>query len=319
VSNRSVQIVHEDCEPLKQRSCKSIDDALWWQLVVKTTAPFSEAVSDHLIVQGAVSVTFRGAADQALYELTLGEPLLWDTMDVIGLFDVETDTALVLASLQLISPQLIGPASVEFLADQDWNRAWMSQFHPISFADKLWICPSWLPIPDPHAINVILDPGMAFGTGTHPTTALMLEWLSEQALTGKQLIDYGCGSGILAIAAAKLGATVIAVDNDPNALVVTLENAEMNQLRASQLTTYLPQDLPSMKVDILLANILAQPLMALAPHLAEHVSVDGVVVLSGILPEQAESVSEQYKPWFNLSPAVIKDGWVRLEGVRMDI
>jgi len=290
----------------------------WWQLVIKTKPTFSEQLSDHLIEQGAVAVTFRDAASQPLYELTLGEQLLWNNTEVIGLFDIESDSKPVLASLQLISEHIIGEPHIEQVPDKDWNRVWMDQFHPISFADKLWICPSWLPIPDPTAINVILDPGMAFGTGTHPTTALMLEWLSQQALTGKQLIDYGCGSGILAIAAAKLGAKVIAVDNDPNALVVTRENANNNQLSPLQLITYLPQDLPLMKVDILLANILAEPLMMLAAHFADCIKVGGTVVLSGILPEQINSISEQYKSWFTLSPAVIKDNWVRLEGVRCD-
>ena len=286
----------------------------WWQVITLTPAAQSEALSDHLMAQGAVSVTFSDGKGQPLYELQVGEKLLWDKVEVIGLFEMSSDSEKVLASLNAFS--VLTHTRIEQVDDQDWNRVWMDQFHPLSFANKLWICPSWLPVPDPSAVNVILDPGMAFGTGTHPTTALMLDWLDRCALAGKTVIDYGCGSGILAIAAAKLGAQVIAVDNDPDALEVTLENAQINALAGEQLTTYLPEALPPVQVDILIANILAQPLLELAAHLADCVQPGGLIVLSGILAEQADDVSQHYNTWFAMNASVIDNGWVRLEGRR---
>jgi ribosomal protein L11 methyltransferase len=190
----------------------------------------------------------------------------------------------------------------------------MKNFHPIQFGDRLWICPSWLEAPEPNAINIMLDPGLAFGTGTHPTTALCLNWLDGVDLTGKTVIDYGCGSGILAIAAALLGATrVIGVDIDPQALEATRENAKRNNVKVE---TYLSGDCPSIQADVLLANILAGPLQSLAPQFASLTRPGADIVLSGILHTQAQTVADAYGTWFNMNPAMQKEDWVRIDGLR---
>ncbi|MBT8145668.1 MAG: 50S ribosomal protein L11 methyltransferase, partial [Gammaproteobacteria bacterium] len=210
---------------------------------------------------------------------------------------------------------------VQSLADQDWEKSWMDRFHPMQFGRQLWICPSWSSPPDPDAVNIMLDPGLAFGTGTHPTTALCLEWLEQQNLQDKLVVDYGCGSGVLGIAAALLGAQrVLAVDNDPQAIVASESNREVNGLEASQLAVYLPENFPPqpamLPADILLANILAGPLEELAPAFASLIRPAGDLVLSGILPEQAPALLSCYQRWFKMSEPTERDGWTRLCGTR---
>jgi ribosomal protein L11 methyltransferase len=184
------------------------------------------------------------------------------------------------------------------------------------FGANLWIVPSWTAAPDAGAVNILLDPGLAFGTGTHPTTRLCLEWLDAHPTAGQQVIDYGCGSGILAIAAARLGAGhVWAVDNDPQALTATRDNAGRNEVTA-HIDTALPAGLPACQADVLIANILAGPLIDLAPHFATLVRPAGAIVLSGILPEQAAQVLAAYRPWFDMALPSEHEGWVRLEGCR---
>jgi ribosomal protein L11 methyltransferase len=190
----------------------------------------------------------------------------------------------------------------------------MQHFHPMRFGARLWICPSWQAPPAPDAVNILLDPGLAFGTGTHPTTALCLEWVDQHGADYDEVIDYGCGSGILALAAAKLGARhVWAVDNDPQALLATRANAANNGV-AHLIDAVTPQALPALRTQLLLANILAQPLIDLADRFSAYVSPGGYIVLSGILTQQAASVAAAYQKHFEMAPWVGKDEWIRLVG-----
>jgi ribosomal protein L11 methyltransferase len=227
------------------------------------------------------------------------------------------NTQSILAQLtKLMAPIALPSYRIEAIEDKDWVREWMDNFHPMCFGEKLWICPSWHQPPKPDAINILLDPGLAFGTGTHPTTALCLNWLDQADLEDKTVIDYGCGSGILAIAAALLGAKkVIGVDTDPQALEATQANAERNNV---QIATYLPQDCPNERADVVLANILAGPLQALAPTLASLSRPNADIILSGILEGQADTVSMSYQSLFTMQAPTQKEEWVRLVGQRHD-
>ena len=204
---------------------------------------------------------------------------------------------------------------IEQLEDKDWEREWMDNFHPMRFGERLWICPSWRDVPDENAVNVMLDPGLAFGTGTHPTTSLCLQWLDSLDLTGKTVIDFGCGSGILAIAALKLGAAkAIGIDIDPQAIQASRDNAERNGV-SDRLELYLPKDQPEeMKADVVVANILAGPLRELAPLISVLPVSGGLLGLSGILASQAESVCDAYADSFTLDPVVEKEEWCRITG-----
>jgi ribosomal protein L11 methyltransferase len=200
---------------------------------------------------------------------------------------------------------------LEQLEDKDWEREWMDNFHPIRFGQRLWVCPSWRDIPDPTAVNVMLDPGLAFGTGTHPTTRMCLRWTAAHAPQGQRVLDYGCGSGILAMGAAKFGATDIdAVDIDPAAVEATTLNAETNHVR---LRPGLPE-LAQGEYDLVLANILATPLKVLAPLLCAHVRSGGRLVLAGILSRQAQELKDAYAPWIALDVSDEQEGWILMTG-----
>ena len=290
----------------------------WLRISLDSSAHDPELLSELLSASGAVSVTFEDAADQPILEPLPGETDLWSRTQVSGLFAADVDAAQVLGALRrgLEDPGL--QATVTTLEDQDWERTWMDQFKPLRFGRRLWICPHWHTPPRPEDVNIILDPGLAFGTGTHPTTALCLEWLDAQNLWGKTVIDYGCGSGILAIAAAKLGARHIwAVDYDPQALTATANNATVNKI-GEHLSIHAPDALPGVTVDVLLANILSGPLLELAPRFARLVQPGGKLVLSGILSDQASALLEIYRAWFNMEPATTREEWVRLSGQRTD-
>jgi ribosomal protein L11 methyltransferase len=193
----------------------------------------------------------------------------------------------------------------------------MDRFEPIQFGARLWVCPSWKAVPDPTAVNLMLDPGLAFGTGSHPTTALCLQWIAQQDWQHKTVIDYGCGSGILAIAAILMGAEqVLGVDNDTQALTATIDNAQRNGIAAAAIPVFLPADTPNQAVDVMLANILAGPLIDMAQRLAELTKPAGSIALSGILQHQADAVIEAYQPWFDMHTVVAKDEWVRIDGNR---
>jgi len=286
----------------------------WLQLTFYSTKEKAEALAELLSEAGAAAVTMQDAADQPLYEPPPGATPLWQLTNVVGLFEEDTDGDAIVQQLKGQWQGEFPEFRSEVLEDQDWERAWMDEFKPMRFGERLWIVPSWHEPPEGDTVNILLDPGLAFGTGTHPTTRLCLEWLDGHDVAGKSVIDYGCGSGILALAAALLGAaSVIGVDNDPQALVATLDNAARNGV---SLRAYLPKEAPQEPADILVANILAGPLIELAPRLAALVKQGGAIALSGILPEQAESVSSAYTEWFVMQPPVEHDGWIRLEGIK---
>jgi len=285
----------------------------WIQFIFDSTPDDAESLSDYLSECGASAVTFQDNEDQPIYEPEIGTTPLWAATNVIALFDAKTDTDLIIQLLKgMLSPNAIPKYRIEAVEDKDWVREWMDNFHPMNFGDKLWICPSWHTPPQKDAVNIMLDPGLAFGTGTHPTTALCLNWLDQADVKDKVVIDYGCGSGILAIAAALLGAKkVIGVDTDPQALEATQANAKRNGVT---IDTYFPDDCPDEPCDLLLANILAGPLQSLVERLAALTKLGAPIVLSGILDSQAEDVSQSYQAWFDMKEPRLKDEWVRLVG-----
>ncbi|MEQ5126212.1 50S ribosomal protein L11 methyltransferase [Providencia alcalifaciens] len=290
----------------------------WIQIRINSTGKNAEALGDELMETGSVSVTFQDSHDTPVFEPLPGETRLWGDTDVIGLYDAETDMKWVVAQLE--NSPLLGAGfvhKIEQIEDKDWEREWMDNFHPMRFGQRLWICPSWRDVPDPTAVNVMLDPGLAFGTGTHPTTSLCLEWLDGLDLEGKTVIDFGCGSGILAIAALKLGAArAIGIDIDPQAILASRDNAERNGV-SERLSLYLPKDQPQdLQADVVVANILAGPLRELAPMISVLPRAGGHLGLSGVLASQAEGVADAYRADFNIDPVAEKDEWCRITGVK---
>ncbi|MEC8326231.1 MAG: 50S ribosomal protein L11 methyltransferase [Pseudomonadota bacterium] len=287
----------------------------WVQIRINSTKENAEIISDELMELGCPSVTFVDAKDTPIYEPKLGEVTLWADTTVIGLFDASVDMQAItehLAQMPILQENFV--CKVEQLEDKDWEREWMDNFHPIQFGERLWICPSWRDIPDPSAVNVLLDPGLAFGTGTHNTTALCLRWLDSLDLSGKTVVDFGCGSGILGIAALKLGAKrVIGIDIDPQALEASRDNAERNGV-ADQLEVYLPEDQPEFEADILVANILAQPLRELHHVILGLLKSGGKFALSGILEEQVMSVEDIYRQYAELETSQQDGEWMRVAG-----
>ncbi|AMX01540.1 50S ribosomal protein L11 methyltransferase [Microbulbifer thermotolerans] len=290
----------------------------WLQLRVDTDREHAEKIEEALLFAGAVSVTLQDNADQPILEPGLGEVPLWDHTRVTGLFDAEVDTAVTEAKAAAYLCELLPNARWEQLEDKDWEREWMSHYKPIRCGDKLWICPSWCEPPEPEAVNLLLDPGLAFGTGTHPTTFLCLQWLGQENLTGKNVIDFGCGSGILGIGAILLGAArASGTDIDPQALIASRDNAERNGIDPARFPVYLPEQLPREKADIVLANILAGPLVELAPQLSELTRIGGRICLSGILSSQADQVKAAYREWIDFDADGLHEDWVRLSGTRV--
>jgi ribosomal protein L11 methyltransferase len=289
----------------------------WLQLKLTSTRHQADALDDAMLAVGAVSITLEDDADQPILEPALGETPLWDQVRVTGLFDADIDTAAVTAQLGALLPGAMPDHRWEQLEDKDWEREWMQNYHPIQCGERLWICPSWQSPPEPDKVNLMLDPGLAFGTGTHPTTFLCLEWLDGQDLEGKRLVDYGCGSGILGIATLLMGARhVTGVDIDPQALLATRENARRNGLPESAMPVYLPAQCPPVSADLVLANILAGPLAELAPQLSALTNAGGKICLSGILASQAGAVMAAYTPWFEFEPVAQKEEWVRITGTK---
>lgn len=294
----------------------------WLQLKVNSSNQMAEQVEDTLIQLGAVAVTFEDNADEPIFEPPLGETPLWHQTRITGIFDTSSDTESISAVLLAMS-DLANPLqySWELLEDKDWEREWIKHYHPIQCGKRLWICPSWIDPPHPEQVNLMLDPGLAFGTGTHPTTFLCLQWLDQLQLQGKTITDYGCGSGILAIAALLLGATsAICIDIDHQALTATTSNALHNKLAPSRARVYLPEHAPAITSDIVLANILAGPLIAMAPKLAKLTKPSGLLCLSGILEDQTQDVMTSYQPWFDFDPPVYHaDGWARLTATKQSV
>lgn len=293
----------------------------WLQLTLEATHSNSEQLSDLLSQAGAAAVTMQDAHDAPIFEPPPGSTPLWKELLLTGLFEADADIDAVLCYVENHFGSL-PTYTLNPLEDKDWTRAWMDNFKPMQFGQKVWICPTWHTPPAPDAVNIMLDPGMAFGTGTHPTTSLCLKWLDEHFHKPVDVIDYGCGSGILGIAANLLGSEhVYAVDLDPQALIATQANAEKNHVQ-DKIETFsaieFKQRFQSLQCPLLLANILAGPLVELAEMLASHVTPGGRIVLSGILAEQAEKVSKTYQQWFTIDEIAQEDDWIRISGTKFD-
>ncbi|MEN8205992.1 MAG: 50S ribosomal protein L11 methyltransferase [Pseudomonadota bacterium] len=286
----------------------------WLQLSVEVSGDQAEVVSEAFTTMGALSVTVLDAGDEPLLEPAPGETPLWSNTRVIALFDAAQDSAELKQQLQAVLDAPVPDLIVEPLADRDWSNTWRDTFGAMQYGKRLWVCPVGESPSDPEAIVVHMDPGMAFGTGTHATTALCLEWLEAHPPVNRSVIDYGCGSGILAVAAHKLGAAnVTAVDIDPQALQATRENARRN---GCDIEVYRPETLGKRSVDLVVANILANPLIELATDLSRQVHAGGQLVLTGILAEQAEAVMTAYMDGFEFAVPVCREEWVLLEGLK---
>lgn len=296
----------------------------WLELSLTLHADQQARVESALDDLGALSITLRDADagtpdERAIFEPGVGETPLWKELVLQALFASEVDRLGLLHALTDLVPEL-APDQLAFreIADQDWTRAWMDQFHPMRFGRRLWIYPWNIqpPVDDTDSVIVRLDPGLAFGTGTHPTTALCLEWLDAADLSGKTLIDYGCGSGVLAIAALKLGAArVVAIDSDAQALTASRDNAERNGV-AEKMDLYLPKHFPQMHSDIVVANILAGPLDELAPNFATYLNPGDELALSGILRGQEDELLARYGEWFGNLEVVHREDWARISAKR---
>lgn len=304
----------------------------WIQISITTTKANTEAAEDCLFAQAALTVTLSDAADQPILEPEPGQTPIWNDAIVTGLFPADIDikvieTALKRCMLNTTSTDEDSPALTirhEILEDQNWTRAWMEHYQPMQFGERLWVCPWHLDPPDETAVNLRLDPGLAFGTGTHPTTALCLRWLGDNIPNNinehQTLLDFGCGSGILAIAARLLGLPhTDCVDIDPQALLATQDNARANHV-SENTNVFLPDDYhkqhSNTQYDIVVANILSGPLAELAPQLAQHCKTGGDIILSGILQQQADTVRDVYSHYFDMDAAIIDEDWVLLHGVR---
>ncbi len=291
----------------------------WLQFKIETSQQDAELWQERLEEVGAAAILLLDAGDQPLLEPPPGATPLWDHVIVNGIFTADSDVD-ALAEFFVTHYGLDAQCyKTELLEDKDWERAWMDHYHPMRFGTRLWVVPSWCPAPEPDAVNLLLDPGLAFGTGTHATTALCLEWLDSLELQGCTVIDYGCGSGILAIASLLLGAhQAIAIDNDPQALLATRDNAQRNGV-ADRLRVFAPDEVPESvgPADVIVANILAGPLIALAPKLTSMLQPGGRIALSGLIRSQVEDVQEAYEDSFLMEPATVRDeDWCRLSGVR---
>lgn len=272
------------------------------QIRLTIAASEYEAVCETFEKLGALSITLMDAEDNPIFEPEPGTQPIWEKAILLALFDQNAH---------------LENYPVEIIEDKMWQRECMDQFHPMRFGEKLWICPSWHEIDEPNAVIVKLDPGLAFGTGSHPTTKLCLTWLANHDLNNKILLDYGTGSGILAIAAKKLGAKkVYAVDIDTQALQAVEENAAHNTV---EITACTPDKLPAIQADIIVANILANPLIALAPHILSHLNKTGALILSGILISQLDDVKQAYASEIIFDMPVVDEEWVRLSGTRASV
>ena len=280
----------------------------WQNLSIVVTNDAAERLEALLRSSGAVSVTMADAGDNPIFEPDLGTTPLWARVKISALFPLETN----LSDLEYTLRSNCEQFAVEDLADEDWERAWLDKFKPQCFGDRLWIYPSEFSIPD-NRLAIRLDPGLAFGTGDHPTTRLCLEWLARSNLTNQYILDFGCGSGILSIAAHKLGAQhVTATDNDPQAIRSCQLNALRNDI-AADFWVCSPEEV-SGSFDIILANILCQPLIELAPRLLELLAPHGTLVLSGLLKHQMDMITQAYSPEVNFGPPIVIDDWILISG-----
>lgn len=291
----------------------------WLSVSIETDCDHAEALADALLEAGALSASIEDAdAGTPAETPQFGEPGSvttpgWTRSRVVALLTPDTDLPTLLANCATSAGlSAIPPYTRETIAEQNWVQLTQSQFEPIRVSERLWIVPSWHAAPDPDALVLVLDPGMAFGTGSHPTTRLCLEWIERTVAPGVSVLDYGCGSGILAIAAAKLGAgEVLGVDIDPQAVTAARNNADINAVSARFADSAAPLE---GSFDMVVANILANPLKALAPAICGHVRAGGTLALSGILVEQAEELIALYAPYIQLAVADTREGWVCLAG-----
>lgn len=292
----------------------------WNNLILEAESDQAERFSDWLMELGALSVSVEdrdaGTDRERAIFAEPGEeaPLWWASSCVVALLPEDADPLTFVAELAARQDGVEPRYRVEAVEEQDWVHLTQSQFDPIQVSNRLWITPSWHEPPAVGAVNIVLDPGLAFGTGSHPTTWMCLQWLDQVVAGGERVLDYGCGSGILAIAALRLGAgEAIGVDIDPQAMLASASNAEQNGVTA---TFVLPDACPDEQYDIVAANILANPLRMLAPLLARHTRTGGRLVLAGLLEEQADELMEIYSRWFTMSHDASREGWARLTGVR---
>jgi ribosomal protein L11 methyltransferase len=297
----------------------------WLLLKIEATEQTADTISDALMDIGALSASIEDAnaetpAEQAIFgepssrDIHYPPPGIWQHNIVTAMFDETADLVAVVNSLSQATGIASFKYSTETIAEQDWVRATQAQFDPIRITDKLWIVPNWHDAPSQDAINIVLDPGLAFGTGSHPTTSLCLEWLIQQNLHNQSVLDYGCGSGILAIAAKKLGAmSVVGVDIDAQAVIASNYNAQQNQ---ASVDFYDADSFNHQLFDVVVANILSSALMVLAPALAKYCKTDGKLALSGILEEQHELLITRYSEWFNMDAPIKNDAWILLTGTK---
>ena len=286
------------------------------QLVIELPGAELERIEDACVRLGAIAVSLFDAGDEPLLEPAPGETPLWQSVRLRALFTESVDpdlTAATIAAVLGLAPACI---AVEHVEDRIWEREWLKDFRPMRFGRRLWVVPAGQQPEGPAAAHLELDPGLAFGTGTHATTALCLEWLDAHVQGGERVLDYGSGSGILALAALKLGASAaVAFDIDPQALIATRENAAKNGL-SGKITVAEHAERIAGPFDIVLANILAGPLVELAPRLAPMARTGGDLVLAGLLERQVAEVAQAYRPWFDIGPAAEREGWILLAGRR---
>ncbi len=283
----------------------------WTKIILAVSAAEVDDVEAQLWDLGAVAVTVMDASDNPIYEPPPGETPVWESILLEGLFEDDIELTHVSSSLIQSGCEIV---ATEEVADRLWEREWMTDFEPMRFGNRLWVCPTGFDVADAEATIIALDPGLAFGTGTHATTRLCLEWLDRVDMSGKRVLDFGCGSGVLGIAALLLGASeVVAIDNDPQALTATLENARRNNV-AEKLATHIDAEGVEGEFDLVLANILAKPLIELAPLLASRLISGGDIVLSGILENQLSWVEEAYVDRVRLVGQEVGEGWVCLHG-----
>ena len=290
----------------------------WWQFSVSCQASELEHVENLMLENGALSLSLTDAGDEPIYEPLPGDSPVWSESIVTATFEASVDAEAIRQQLSAVMPaHLATGLRFQPLQDQDWDLAYRQHLQPLQCAENLWVVPSWLEPPDPDATVIRLDPGMAFGTGAHSTTSLCLSWLADHPLSGCSVIDYGCGSGILAIAACKLGADrVLAVDIDPQALSACDSNRAMNDIPDNQIDICLPDDMQSFESDLLIANILARPLVELAPRFASLIRTGGQILLSGILKTQLKEIQSAYGPFFELDSERNDEDWISISGKR---
>ena len=290
----------------------------WWQLSVQADQSQLENTETALLKLGAVSISICDAHDEPLYEPLPGEQPLWSESIISALFDQGQDIENLYDQLLAdLDQRQVATLRKEELPDQQWERVHLDRYQPIRFGNRVWVCPSWVEPPQPDACNIILDPGVAFGTGSHATTALCLEYLDAHPPEGQRVMDFGCGSGVLAIAATLLGAThVDCIDIDPQALQATRDNIQRNQLDMKRFSISIDAGDDQPPVDYLIANILSGPLIELEPLFASLTESGATLLLSGILDTQVDKIESAYNQHFILNTATIRDQWCRITGVR---